>query len=257
MEEGVFMNKRDDFTSSVKSELARTVGFRCSNPACGVSTAGPNKNFTGSVNLGVAAHICAASKGGPRYDSQMTSEERRSFANGIWLCQSCSRLIDVDFTNYTVELLSDWKKEAMSKAQQRMTNNSELHKERFLKKEKKILKKIQCTMEDSNSKYMIKEFDFGNDYNRKNLDQIYELREFLNENYERVENGELQRDVLKFTHAITTFVNHLVYKGGPSSRIPGAHDIELKSEQTRANDYATEVWNIYHNTLKDYIDEIQ
>lgn len=251
------MNKRDDFTASVKNELARTVGYICSNPDCEVSTAGPNKDFTASVNLGVAAHICAASEGGPRYDSQMTSEERRSFANGIWLCQRCSRSIDVDSSNYTVELLNDWKEEAMTKAQQRMTNNSELHKDRFLKKEKKILKEIQSTLEDSNSKFMIKEFDFGNDYNRKYLDKIYELSDFLAENYERIENEELYRDVLKFTHTITTFVNHLVHKGGPSSRIPGAHDIELKSEQTRANDYATEVWNIYHNTLKDYIDEIQ
>ena len=44
------------------------------------------------------AHICAAAQGGPRYDASMTPEERKSFENGIWLCQSCSKLIDTDIT---------------------------------------------------------------------------------------------------------------------------------------------------------------
>ena len=34
----------------------------------------PNK----IINIGVAAHICAAAPGGPRYDSAMTEEERKS-----------------------------------------------------------------------------------------------------------------------------------------------------------------------------------
>ena len=32
------------------------------------------------------------------YDESMTTEERKSFDNGIWLCQSCSKLIDTDTT---------------------------------------------------------------------------------------------------------------------------------------------------------------
>ena len=57
----------------------------------------------------VAAHICAAAQGGPRYDASMTPEERKSFENGIWLCQSCSKLIDTDITRYPKELLQSWK----------------------------------------------------------------------------------------------------------------------------------------------------
>lgn len=60
----------------------------------------------------MAAHICAASEGGPRYDANMTVEERRSTENGIWLCQSCSKLIDSDISKFTVEKLNEWKEKS-------------------------------------------------------------------------------------------------------------------------------------------------
>ncbi|WP_077000578.1 hypothetical protein [Variovorax sp. KK3] len=39
----------------------------------------------------------------------MTPEQRRSFDNGIWLCQSCASLIDKDATRYPAALLRAWK----------------------------------------------------------------------------------------------------------------------------------------------------
>lgn len=35
--------------------------------------------------------------------------ERKSSENGIWLCQSCSKLIDSDVKRYTIEKLKKWK----------------------------------------------------------------------------------------------------------------------------------------------------
>jgi len=32
--------------------------------------------------------------------------------NGIWLCQSCAKLIDSDLAKYTKEVLLDWKETA-------------------------------------------------------------------------------------------------------------------------------------------------
>ena len=61
------------------------------------------------INIGVASHITAASKGGPRYDENMTAQERKSSENGIWLCQSCSKLIDSDVKRYTIDKLKKWK----------------------------------------------------------------------------------------------------------------------------------------------------
>jgi len=58
------MSKRDDFSPSVKRLLAERSGYHCSNPSCRRLTSGPEKSYDGSVNLGVAAHIAAAAKGG-------------------------------------------------------------------------------------------------------------------------------------------------------------------------------------------------
>ena len=101
-------NNRDDFTEIVKNKLAKRVAFICSNPSCRNMTIGPDskKSFN---NIGVAAHICAASPGGPRYDETMTKQERKSMDNGIWLCQSCAKLIDSDENKFTVQLIKSWK----------------------------------------------------------------------------------------------------------------------------------------------------
>lgn len=100
---------RDDFTQSTKDLLANRVGWKCSNPDCRKATRGAGSDKTEFVNIGVASHICAASAGGPRYDKNMNSELRKSFDNGIWLCQSCSKLIDSDIKRYTKEKLCKWK----------------------------------------------------------------------------------------------------------------------------------------------------
>ncbi len=85
---------RDDFSQKIKDDLAKRAGFRCSNPNCQKPTIGAQKGDGKSINIGVAAHIAAAAPGGPRYDASMTSQERSSFENSIWLCANCSTLID-------------------------------------------------------------------------------------------------------------------------------------------------------------------
>lgn len=46
----------------------------------------------------------------------MTSEERRGFDNGLWLCGGCSPKIDGDFGTYPKEILQGWKADAEAKA---------------------------------------------------------------------------------------------------------------------------------------------
>ena len=65
-----------------------------------------------AVNIGVAAHIAAASEGGPRYDASMTSQERQSIANAIWLCGNCHTIVDRDEVKYTVTVLRQWREDA-------------------------------------------------------------------------------------------------------------------------------------------------
>ena len=105
-------NNRDDFLQSVKDKLAKQVGYHCCNPFCYRQTIGPNYDKTDTMSIGVASHITAAAPGGKRYDSSLTSEQRKDYDNGIWMCQTCSKLIDSDEEYYTVEKLKEWKEKA-------------------------------------------------------------------------------------------------------------------------------------------------
>lgn len=109
-------HKRDDFSAATKELLAKRVCYRCSNPDCRKPTIGPGLEGEKTVNIGVAAHIKAAALGGKRYDLFMSAEARRHADNGIWLCQSCSKLIDSDAKRFTVELLHQWKETAENMA---------------------------------------------------------------------------------------------------------------------------------------------
>lgn len=103
------LKPRDDFSQPTKKILAERVGHLCSNPECRVLTRGAKTGALGSAGIGVAAHITAAAIGGPRYDADLTEQQRKDYDNGIWLCQSCSRIIDVDVAKYSVSELRSWK----------------------------------------------------------------------------------------------------------------------------------------------------
>ncbi|MFC1834118.1 hypothetical protein ACFL2Q_05210 [Thermodesulfobacteriota bacterium] len=109
---------RDDFPQRIKDQLAKRVGYRCSRPECRQLTSGPSLSTPKAINMGVAAHITAASPGGARYDPSPNSEQRKSYDNGIWLCKHCADLVDKDAETYPVELLRDWKESSEHSAGQ-------------------------------------------------------------------------------------------------------------------------------------------
>ena len=102
---------RDDFSRADIDRLAKRVGMRCSNPDCRRPTVGPDADG-GTTNVGVAAHISAASPGGARYDAELTTDQRSHISNGIWLCQAHAKLIDDDELRFTVAVLREWKETA-------------------------------------------------------------------------------------------------------------------------------------------------
>ena len=103
---------RDDFSRSTIDALADRAGNRCSNPHCRQLTSGPRTDAARAVNIGVAAHITAASEGGPRYDAGLSREQRCHADNGLWLCQNCGKLVDNDPQAYPADLLRQWKQQA-------------------------------------------------------------------------------------------------------------------------------------------------
>ncbi|WP_240521389.1 MULTISPECIES: hypothetical protein [Pseudomonas] len=103
------MSTRDDFSDLTKIELlvrAANLCSRCHVFTVGSTDAGDRKN-----SIGVAAHICAAASGpgAKRFDASQTKAQRRHFDNGIWLCYSCSKLIDNEETFHTVAHLKEMK----------------------------------------------------------------------------------------------------------------------------------------------------
>lgn len=132
---------RDDFSQKTKDLLANRVGWKCSNPNCRKATRGAGTKKEDIINIGVAAHITAASKGGPRYSENMTTQERSSAENGIWLCQSCSKLIDSDVDRYTVAKLKKWKEIS----EQMAVLDLEEATEKEIREDKKLIKfYVQC-----------------------------------------------------------------------------------------------------------------
>lgn len=116
---------RHDFSEPDKRLLAERVGFHCSNPCCGVATIGPSDDPAKKEYVGVAAHIHSASiDSGPRANPDLTEEERRSFDNGIHLCNKCSTLIDKNNgAGYPAEVLHGWKSSAEAAAKARIYKN--------------------------------------------------------------------------------------------------------------------------------------
>ena len=58
---------------------------------------------------GIVCHIKARSKGGPRYDSKQTGEERHGYANLVLMCSRHGKVIDSEPETYTVDVLREMK----------------------------------------------------------------------------------------------------------------------------------------------------
>lgn len=107
------MTSRDDFTVSTKRALAMRAAYICSRPECRTLTLSPSPAKPDDyVMLGVAAHITAAAPAGPRYDKRLSPEERKDIENGIFLCESCAKLIDSNQgQDHPTKHVSTWKAE--------------------------------------------------------------------------------------------------------------------------------------------------
>jgi hypothetical protein len=152
---------RDDFSAATKEHLARRVGYKCSNPDCGQVTCGPQADPSRAVNVGVAAHISAASPGGPRFEECLSPKQRVDSSNGIWLCQNCAKLIDDDLIRYNRDVLEGWKRAAERSAanvlaQGRNSDNSS--QPSYAKIEKLMPALLEEMREDLKNKPTTREF---------------------------------------------------------------------------------------------------
>ena len=118
---------RDEFLEKTKLRIAKRAGWLCSDPSCRRETIGSNSDGDGEINLGTAAHICAAAPDGPRYDQNQTLAQRCSPGNGIWMCRLHGTAIDAKDSQFTVELLHEWKAQAQKDSWRRVLYNDVPH----------------------------------------------------------------------------------------------------------------------------------
>lgn len=194
---------RDEFNAATKDLLARRVGFRCSNPDCRWPTAGPQADPAGSVNIGVAAHITAASPDGPRYDPTLTPDERSAAENGIWLRQTDGKLVDNDKTRYTVERLREWKRQAEAAAARDLEQRARRVRDRsavFERMERLIPALLAEVRQDLAAHPLKREFvilERSWVYNSKGTDLVYYYDDHadLNDKLRLLQNEHLVRDI--------------------------------------------------------------
>ncbi len=112
---------KNNFTERTRTKLMFRAGHVCSNPECRAPTSGAKEGEDeGVLNMGVAAHICAASPKGARFDPKMKPQQISALKNGVWLCTPCSIVIDRDEDAYPVSLLHQWRQDAESRSRSKL-----------------------------------------------------------------------------------------------------------------------------------------
>ena len=198
---------RDEFPLGVRQKLAERAAFICSNPSCNKITIGPVENdLTKSTRIGVAAHICAAAPNGPRYDISQTLRERASITNGIWLCGSCSILIDKNNgIDYPADHLHRWK------------NDHEELMKKCLEGSKRLIFQFLNTPNDHSTIVHIVRFleqrgvmfmPYKYEFPRYVFDSIKETRNFLTHIQTSVETGsKIDMIIDSMNHGLRHFMN--------------------------------------------------
>lgn len=116
--------ERLDPTPSTVKKLFAYSGNQCAIPNC----AEPLVDKSGAM-LGKIAHICSAEKGGPRFNPEMTNEERRAFENLLLVCGKHHDIIDhkPNVITYAADVLRKFKSD---------------HEDRFKRAELQLIEQV-------------------------------------------------------------------------------------------------------------------
>jgi hypothetical protein len=119
-------NKSRQYKRSTVRRLDTLSGNECAYPNCSRKLIAED----GISIISKICHIAAASKEGPRFDKDMTDDERRGFDNLILLCDEHHVMIDnkANEETYPTTLLKTWKSEHEKKMIELISNKNLLSK---------------------------------------------------------------------------------------------------------------------------------
>lgn len=238
---------RDEFSQKTKQRLAERVGYHCSK--CWCPTSGPGADESVSINIGEASHICAAAEGGPRYDTNMSPEDRRSIDNGIWLCRNCAHLIDGDEKKFTKEKLQKMKKHAEERAKKELGKGVG-EKETLNGHDLEIVDLISSCLEGDNERYMLSEHDFHEDFYRKHLDPIFELINDLKKPSNCINNKTLKKKIEELICNMVALRTVISLEGGPTEYDPKKYStIDSEAGIIKTNKICRNIWENYKNLM--------
>ncbi|MEM5948943.1 ABC-three component system protein [Spirochaetia bacterium 38H-sp] len=118
-------NKARQYKKSTIRKLDTLSCNQCANPDCDRKLIARD----GDTIVSKICHIEAVSPNGPRFNPNMTDDERRDYDNLILLCDECHSIIDnkKNEGKYTVDLLKKWKRDHENKCrQQQLSKKSTL-----------------------------------------------------------------------------------------------------------------------------------
>lgn len=118
--------KTRQYKPSTIRRLDKLSGNECAEPTCIKKLIAED----GQSIISKICHIEAASKNGPRWNGNMTDDERRDFSNLILLCDEHHTIIDNKENEniYSVSLLKKWKAEHEAKILRLISGNNILVK---------------------------------------------------------------------------------------------------------------------------------
>ncbi len=111
-----------NYLTATNRQLDMLSGGKCYCPEC-------NKSLIRREGKKIFAEIChieAANSGGPRFNKDMSDDDRRHFDNLILLCRDCHDTIDTNPDEYPVLLLKQWKQNREHEQRTRLYNNTTL-----------------------------------------------------------------------------------------------------------------------------------
>ena len=122
-------------TERTLKKLFAYSGNQCAVPDCKNQLVDPSGTLLGKV-----AHICAAEEGGPRFDANMSNEQRRSFDNLLILCGRHHDIVDdkENVSEYPPDKLRGYKKS---------------HEDRFRRAERQLVEQFSDTTQATQPTY--------------------------------------------------------------------------------------------------------